>query len=615
MASGTITLGEGAAGPQGATGATGQGVPTGGTTGQILTKLSATNYDTTWATSPLAIPPTNFRYVNAGGDDLTGNGSLEKPFRTVGACEDSILDAGQFNQYLILLGPGFYVESPPFEFQAFINIEASGIAFIFRDDFSPAVFTPSGDQASLVLKNVTLFGLNAISDPAATTPQLTLIDVSVPFGGLICTGGEASIDGLMLLYFQDCNFGDSSYFNATAQGATSCTFAGIQTSDVAAAGHTGAVGSGISLTACSHTSLTALQNSSITRVNCSRRAGSFTLDGSGAAIAYGEVGMGGLNDSTVYTFDGTDTIVYVSGQTPQVGNGVISHLLPADTIVIADLGAGSFQVSASATGSGTFASITISATFLNGALPSRLTGTPAVVQNSVYIPATSSDWPIVPQLCGQALDLLASSRVLAPTSSTDNALCRFDGATGKLVQNSNAILADSGLLTVGGGVHSLIVPPISPSLVVNVDGNEAGAWVSAGGVETVEGAMIAYAGSPPYAFYIGSLSNHPCVYFANNESFFYINPDGQHVLFADGGSNPITPTGAILSIADVGGSNATHFLKGIAADGTTVLSSIDISGNVDAIGYKVAGTPGIDHTETINGKLFTWSKGILTSVV
>jgi hypothetical protein len=40
----------GTAGAPGAAGAAGQGVPTGGTTGQVLQKVSATNYDTAWAT-------------------------------------------------------------------------------------------------------------------------------------------------------------------------------------------------------------------------------------------------------------------------------------------------------------------------------------------------------------------------------------------------------------------------------------------------------------------------------------------------------------------------------------------------------------------------------------
>ena len=40
----------GATGPTGPTGATGAGVPTGGTTGQVLQKTSATDYATVWAT-------------------------------------------------------------------------------------------------------------------------------------------------------------------------------------------------------------------------------------------------------------------------------------------------------------------------------------------------------------------------------------------------------------------------------------------------------------------------------------------------------------------------------------------------------------------------------------
>ena len=41
---------DGAPGADGATGPAGPGVATGGTTGQVLTKLSATNYDTNWQT-------------------------------------------------------------------------------------------------------------------------------------------------------------------------------------------------------------------------------------------------------------------------------------------------------------------------------------------------------------------------------------------------------------------------------------------------------------------------------------------------------------------------------------------------------------------------------------
>ena len=42
----------GPTGPTGATGAAGVGVPTGGTTGQVLAKTSNTNYDTQWIAAP-----------------------------------------------------------------------------------------------------------------------------------------------------------------------------------------------------------------------------------------------------------------------------------------------------------------------------------------------------------------------------------------------------------------------------------------------------------------------------------------------------------------------------------------------------------------------------------
>lgn len=48
-----------------------------------------------------------------------------------------------------------------------------------------------------------------------------------------------------------------------------------------------------------------------------------------------------------------------------------------------------------------------------------------------------------------------SGDVVGPSSSTDNALARFDSTTGKLIQNSDATLADDGTITatefVGGG--------------------------------------------------------------------------------------------------------------------------------------------------------------------
>lgn len=69
--------GESLVGPKGdtgETGATGQGVPTGGTTGQSLVKVSGTNYDTTWATRAALDAEQTFtaRQTFSGGTDVTG---------------------------------------------------------------------------------------------------------------------------------------------------------------------------------------------------------------------------------------------------------------------------------------------------------------------------------------------------------------------------------------------------------------------------------------------------------------------------------------------------------------------------------------------------------------
>jgi hypothetical protein len=67
----------GPTGATGATGATGEGVPVGGTTGQVLAKNSGSNYDTAWQhLEPRAVPvnSTSGRYFGVPGGALTVSG-------------------------------------------------------------------------------------------------------------------------------------------------------------------------------------------------------------------------------------------------------------------------------------------------------------------------------------------------------------------------------------------------------------------------------------------------------------------------------------------------------------------------------------------------------------
>jgi hypothetical protein len=65
--------------------------------------------------------------------------------------------------------------------------------------------------------------------------------------------------------------------------------------------------------------------------------------------------------------------------------------------------------------------------------------------------------------------------VFGPGSSTNNALVRFDGTTGKLIKNSNATLTDDGNLSIVGNATVVGNATITGSLIANVTGDLSGA--------------------------------------------------------------------------------------------------------------------------------------------
>jgi hypothetical protein len=84
-------------------------------------------------------------------------------------------------------------------------------------------------------------------------------------------------------------------------------------------------------------------------------------------------------------------------------------------------------------------------------LAAPLTITDAPSDGSFY-GRVNATWSV--QYTKAALDALLAAKVAGPASSTDNALVRFDLATGKIIQNSNATLDDTGNLIVPGTITS-----------------------------------------------------------------------------------------------------------------------------------------------------------------
>lgn len=60
-----------------------------------------------------------------------------------------------------------------------------------------------------------------------------------------------------------------------------------------------------------------------------------------------------------------------------------------------------------------------------------------------------------------SLDYKVAERVVGPASATDNAIVRYDGTTGKLVQNSAVVISDNGAITATGATVTASEPMLS----------------------------------------------------------------------------------------------------------------------------------------------------------
>lgn len=149
-------------------------------------------------------------YVTANGNDLTGNGSLAKPFATISAALASIIDASPTKRYTVEVAPGNYTESSGLALKAnvFINGADSRLVRITGAVSIGSSFSGSGDHRS---------GFNKVTLLSAV--DLNWATVTSAAGKIYCR--ETIFSSTVNLY---------GHNNATAQGMfEQCQFFGAFT--------------------------------------------------------------------------------------------------------------------------------------------------------------------------------------------------------------------------------------------------------------------------------------------------------------------------------------------------------------------------------------------------
>lgn len=139
-----------------------------GSNGQVLTADSAQNQGVKWATPVTAQAPASSQivYVNKGGDDTKGTGSIDQPYLTIAQAMTSIADATNTKLYTVKVGAGdFSTENIALKPNIFIEGTGSSATFI-GSITADGIFSTSSDSAGLSKCNVVDIDLTS---PGTTT--------------------------------------------------------------------------------------------------------------------------------------------------------------------------------------------------------------------------------------------------------------------------------------------------------------------------------------------------------------------------------------------------------------------------------------------------------------
>ena len=112
-------------------------------------------------TEAISINVENIRYVSKNGNDSTGDGSVNKPYLTITAAQNSITDASPTKRYGIIVSAGTYTEIGIFALKANVfivgttrdSVRIGATSFALASDFSGSADNRSGISQATILNN------------------------------------------------------------------------------------------------------------------------------------------------------------------------------------------------------------------------------------------------------------------------------------------------------------------------------------------------------------------------------------------------------------------------------------------------------------------------------
>jgi len=383
-------------------GASGVGVPVGGTTGQTLAKTSNADYATAWTTpsggTVTSVGLTAPAFLTVSGSPVTSTGTLALTYSGTaiplanGGTGGTTAVAARTNIGATTVGGNLFTLTNPSavtfpRFNADNTISALDAA-TFRTAIGAGTSSTTGTVTSVSATVPT--GLSIAGSPVTTTGTLAITyaaGYAIPTTASQTTWDTAYTDRL--------KWDGGATGLVAATGRTSLGLGTIATQSAASVAITGGSISGIT------------------------------------DLAIADGGTGASTASTAFnalapTTTKGDLIVRDGTTNTRVPVGTDTYVLVADSTQTTG-------VKWAANSAGGSVSIADEGTTLTSAVSSiNFTGTGVTATNvgsAVTVAITSGG---------------GSGDVVGPASATDNALARFDGTTGKLIQNSVATLTDTG---------------------------------------------------------------------------------------------------------------------------------------------------------------------------